>query len=59
MRQRRKKELPRDHRANFRALIASGGLAGLVDGPGLGAQVVERSAYNAGTGQLIVLSRRG
>ena len=49
----------RDHRPNFRAFVASGGLAGLVERAGLGAQVVERFAYAAGTGQLIVLSHRG
>ncbi len=31
----------RDHHANFRAFVASGGLAGLVDRAGLGVQVVE------------------
>ena len=48
----------RDHHANFRSFVASGGLVGLVDRAGLGAQVVERHTYNAGTGQLIMLSHR-
>ncbi len=46
----------RDHHENFRAYVASGGLPAVVDRAGLTGQVVETCSYNAGTGELIILS---
>ncbi len=47
----------RDHHGNFLAYIASGGLPALVERARLTGHVVETSAYNVGTGELMALSR--
>jgi SAM-dependent methyltransferase len=47
----------RDHRANFLAYVASGGLIATVNKAGLGAHVRETSVHNRGTGQLVMLSQ--
>ncbi len=49
----------RDHRANFLAFIASGGLPAVLERARLTAHVVERSSYAEGSGELVVLSSVG
>jgi SAM-dependent methyltransferase len=46
----------REHRSNYLAYLATGGLQGAVDRAGLAPRVVELSDFNRGTGQLIVLA---
>jgi SAM-dependent methyltransferase len=47
----------REHRTNFLAYLAAGGVIELVKKAGLGARVAETALYTMGVGQLVVLGR--